>query len=151
MDAQPSSPAVRTSRPSFIDGELEIVRYAQFLATEYPKALRKAIKQAVKEEQSALQEAASNDGDWNQLANSMSVRYNTETADVVYGVTTGKQAMQKAREKLTTMAEVAKKAIDGNTFHSLFARVSYKQLNICVMFVSSFVAVNHGVFFFFIF
>jgi hypothetical protein len=98
MDAQPSSPAVRTSRPSFIDGELEIIKYAQFLATEYPKALRKAIKQAVKEEQSALQEAASNDGDWNQLANNMSVRYNTETADVVYGVTTGKQAMQKATD-----------------------------------------------------
>jgi hypothetical protein len=98
MDAQPSSPAVRTSRPSFIDGELEIIKYAQFLSTEYPKALRKAIKQAVKEEQSALQEAANNDGDWNQLTDKMSVNYNPETADIVYGVTTGKQAMQKATD-----------------------------------------------------
>ena len=52
------SSAARSSRPSFISGEFEVVRYAEFLAKNYASALAQAIKESTKEETQALKERA---------------------------------------------------------------------------------------------
>lgn len=82
-----SSSTSRSSRPSFIDGEFEIVRYAEFLAKEYPKALANAIDFAVREETLALQEAArqSNNG-WVGMVGKLGVSYNENQGTVEYGI-----------------------------------------------------------------
>lgn len=87
MSAPISTPASRTSRASFIDGEFEIVRYAEFLAKEYPKALAKAIEETSKEETLALQEAARNsDTGWMGMIGNLGVSYNEGEGTVEYGI-----------------------------------------------------------------
>lgn len=82
------SSAARSSRPSFISGEFEVVRYAEFLAKEYAKALAQAIKESTKEETIALQERAKNSKtDWAKVSDSLKVTYNESTGTVDYGIT----------------------------------------------------------------
>lgn len=82
------SSAARSSRPSFISGEFEVVRYAEFLAKNYASALAQAIKESTKEETSALQERAKNSKtDWAKVSDSLEVTYNESTGNVDYGIT----------------------------------------------------------------
>jgi len=82
------SSAARSSRPSFISGEFEVVRYAEFLAKNYASALAQAIKESTKEETSALQERAKNSRtDWAKVSDSLEVTYNESTGNVDYGIT----------------------------------------------------------------
>jgi len=82
------SSAARFSRPSFISGEFEVVRYAEFLAKNYASALAQAIKESTKEETSALQERAKNSKtDWAKISDSLEVTYNESTGNVDYGIT----------------------------------------------------------------
>ena len=82
------SSVARSSRPSFISGEFEVVRYAEFLAKEYAKALAQAIKESTKEETIALQERAKNSKtDWAKVSDSLKVTYNESTGTVDYGIT----------------------------------------------------------------
>lgn len=82
------SSAARSPRPSFISGEFEVVRYAEFLAKNYASALAQAIKESTKEETSALQERAKNSKtDWAKVSDSLEVTYNENTGNVDYGIT----------------------------------------------------------------
>lgn len=82
------SSVARSSRPSFISGEFEVVRYAEFLAKEYAKALAQSIKESTKEETIALQERAKNSKtDWAKVSDSLKVTYNENTGNVDYGIT----------------------------------------------------------------
>lgn len=82
------SSAARSSRPSFISGEFEVVRYAEFLAKNYASALAQAIKESTKEETIALQERAKNSKtDWTKVSDSLEVTYNESTGTVDYGIT----------------------------------------------------------------
>lgn len=81
------SSAARSSRPSFISGEFEVVRYAEFLAKNYASALAQAIKESTKEETIALQERAKNSKtDWTKVSDSLEVTYNESTGTVDYGI-----------------------------------------------------------------
>lgn len=81
------SSAARSSRPSFISGEFEVVRYAEFLAKNYASALAQAIKESTKEETIALQERAKNSKtDWTKISDSLEVTYNESTGTVDYGI-----------------------------------------------------------------
>lgn len=99
MEAHSSSPAARTSRPSFISGEFEIVRYASFLAKEYPKALANAIDAAVREETVALQEAARNSNSaWVGLTGKLNVSYNEDNGLLEYGVSNDDETSRQATD-----------------------------------------------------
>ena len=81
------SSAARSSRPSFISGEFEVVRYAAFLAKEYASALAQAIKESTKEETQALKERAKNSKtDWSKVSDSLEVNYNESTGTIDYGI-----------------------------------------------------------------
>ncbi len=81
------SSAARSSRPSFISGEFEVVRYAEFLAKNYASALAQAIKESTKEETAALKEKAKNSKtDWTKVSDSLQVVYNESTGTVDYGI-----------------------------------------------------------------
>lgn len=92
MNAPITSPAFRKSNASqtnksFISGVPEIVNYAEFLAREYLPALSEAIMEAVEMEQGLLKERAYNSPDnWSALYEDMSVSFNPETSEFVYGV-----------------------------------------------------------------
>jgi len=82
------SSAVRSSRPSFISGEFEVVRYAEFLAKEYAGALAQAINESTKEETQLLKEKAKNSKtDWVKVSDSLEVNYNENTGTIDYGIT----------------------------------------------------------------
>lgn len=82
------SSAVRSSRPSFISGEFEVVRYAEFLAKNYASALAQAIKESTKEETIALQKRAKESKtNWTKVSDSLEVTYNENTGNVDYGIT----------------------------------------------------------------
>ena len=81
------SSAARSSRPSFILGEFEVVRYAEFLAKNYASALAQAIKESTKEETQALKERAKNSKtDWSKVSDSLEVNYNEGTGTIDYGI-----------------------------------------------------------------
>jgi len=81
------SSVARSSRPSFISGEFEVVRYAEFLAKEYAKALAQAIKESTKEETLALQKRAKHSKtDWAKVSDSLEVVYNESTGNIDYGI-----------------------------------------------------------------
>ena len=81
------SSAARSSRPSFISGEFEVVRYAEFLAKNYASALAQAIKESTKEETQALKERAKNSKtDWSKVSDSLEVNYNESTGTIDYGI-----------------------------------------------------------------
>ena len=81
------SSVARSSRPSFISGEFEVVRYAAFLAKEYASALAQAIKESTKEETQALKERAKNSKtDWSKVSDSLEVNYNESTGTIDYGI-----------------------------------------------------------------
>lgn len=81
------SSAARSSRPSFISGDFEVVRYAEFLSKEYARALSQAIKESTKEETQALREKAKNSKtDWVKVSNNLEVNYNENTGTVDYGI-----------------------------------------------------------------
>lgn len=81
------SSAARSSRPSFISGDFEVVRYAEFLSKEYARALSQAIKESTKEETQALREKAKNSKtDWSKVSDSLEVNYNENTGTVDYGI-----------------------------------------------------------------
>jgi len=98
MDSNPSPYAVRTSKPSFISGGLAVLDYAEFLADEYPKALRKAIKQATYEEQTALRENADTNSEWSGLADGLSVRFDNQQTMFVYGTEDAPENAQKSKD-----------------------------------------------------
>lgn len=99
MSAPISTPASRTSKQSFIDGEFEIVRYAEFLAKEYPKALATAIEQAAREETLALQEAArQSDTGWMGMIGSLGVNYNENEGTVEYGIANNDELSRSATD-----------------------------------------------------
>jgi len=82
------SSAARSSRPSFISGEFEVVRYAEFLAKNYASALAQAIKESTKEETIALQKRAKESKtNWTKVSDSLEVTYNENTGNVDYGIT----------------------------------------------------------------
>lgn len=81
------SSAARSSGPSFISGEFEVVRYAEFLAKNYASALAQAIKESTKEETQALKERAKNSKtDWSKVSDSLEVNYNESTGTIDYGI-----------------------------------------------------------------
>ena len=88
--------SVSTSSQSFLSGNLEIIKYATWLAAEYPKALSKAIAQARYEEQESLRDSSTGDPSWGGLTDSLSVTYNPDDASFVYGVTD--ENHQKAKD-----------------------------------------------------
>lgn len=82
------SSVARSSRPSFISGEFEVVRYAEFLAKNYASALAQAIKESTKEETIALQKRAKESKtNWTKVSDSLEVTYNENTGNVDYGIT----------------------------------------------------------------
>lgn len=82
------SSVARSSRPSFISGEFEVVRYAEFLAKNYANALAQAIKESTKEETIALQKRAKESKtNWTKVSDSLEVTYNENTGNVDYGIT----------------------------------------------------------------
>lgn len=98
MDSNPSPCTVGTSKTSLISGELSIMGYAEFLSKEYPKALRKAITQAVEDEQTALRESADTNSEWSDLADGLSVRYDSEQTAFVYGTEDAPENSQKSKD-----------------------------------------------------
>lgn len=99
MSTSTSAASKRTSRPSFIDGEFEIVRYAEFLAKEYPKALAAAIKEATKEETLALQNAARNsDTPWMGMISKLKVNYNENNGMLEYGIPNDDESSRPATD-----------------------------------------------------
>lgn len=82
-----SSPAARSSRPSFIDGQFEIVKYAEFLSKEYAKALAQAIKEVSREETNELRKKAKESSTaWSRVASDLESRYNENTGNFEYGI-----------------------------------------------------------------
>lgn len=75
------------------------MRYASFLAKEYPKALADAIDSAVREETLALQEAArqSNNG-WVGMVGKLGVSYNENEGMVQYGIPNDDESSRKATD-----------------------------------------------------
>lgn len=99
MSTSTSAASKRTSRPSFIDGEFEVVRYAEFLAKEYPKALAAAIKESVKEETAALKDAARNsDTPWMGMVSKLGVNYNENSGMVEYGIPNDDESSRSATD-----------------------------------------------------
>lgn len=99
MSTFTSATSARTSRPSFLSGEFEIVRYAEFLAKEYPKALADAIDAAVKEETVALQEAArQSDNGWTGMVSNLSVSYNENSGTLEYGIPNDSDSSRSATD-----------------------------------------------------
>lgn len=81
------SSTARSSRPSFIDGNFEIVKYAEFLSKEYARALAQAIKEVTKEETTELQKKAKDSSTaWSTLSNNVDAKYNEETGNFEYGI-----------------------------------------------------------------
>lgn len=94
-----STSAGLTSGSSFMSGNLEIIRYAEFLAKEYPKAIAAAIKKAEKREQTALRSAAQKSvAGWSDLTENLEVVYDEASAQFVYGVAGDSEAALRATD-----------------------------------------------------
>ena len=82
-----SMPSARSSRPSFLSGTLEIVKYAEFLSKEYAKALAKSIKEVAQEETKELRKkAAESRTAWATVSSDLESRYNEKTGNFEFGV-----------------------------------------------------------------
>lgn len=82
-----SMPSARSSRPSFLSGTLEIVKYAEFLSKEYAKALAQSIKEISREETKELRKKAKESSTaWARVASDLESRYNEGTGNFEYGV-----------------------------------------------------------------
>lgn len=82
-----SMPSARSSRPSFLSGTLEIVKYAEFLSKEYAKALAKSIKEVAQEETKELRKKAKESSTaWARVSSDLESRYNEKTGNFEFGV-----------------------------------------------------------------
>jgi len=82
-----SMPSARSSRPSFLSGTLEIVKYAEFLSKEYAKALAKSIKEVAQEETKELRKKAKESSTaWARVSADLESRYNEKTGNFEFGV-----------------------------------------------------------------
>jgi hypothetical protein len=98
IDSTPAS-AQLTSSSSLISGNLEIIRYVEFLAKEYPKAIAAAIKKAEKREQSALRSAAKKSATgWSEITEDLDVVYDESSSQFVYGIAGDSNAALRATD-----------------------------------------------------
>lgn len=82
-----SMSSARSSRPSFLSGTLEIVKYAEFLSKEYAKALAQSIKEVSKEETKELRKKAKESSTaWSRVSSDLESRYNEKTGSFEFGV-----------------------------------------------------------------
>lgn len=82
-----SMPSARSSRPSFLSGTLEIVKYAEFLSKEYAKALAQSVKEIAGEETKELRKKAKESSTaWARVSSDLESRYNEKTGNFEFGI-----------------------------------------------------------------
>jgi hypothetical protein len=79
--------SARSSRPSFLSGTFEVVKYAEFLSKEYSKALAKSINEVTKEQTNELRKKAKESSTaWARIASDLESRYNEKTGSFEFGI-----------------------------------------------------------------
>lgn len=83
----------------FIQGLPDIVNYAKFLQSEFPKAFAIALQETLQEEQAILQEDAyDSTAGWSGLSSALSVDFDTATEYIVHGIPGDKKESRKATD-----------------------------------------------------